>query len=117
MTDKIEQVARVLEPQAWAALGCGDTLAYKSRRTSSLRKARAAIEKIRKLTQDQQIAGMEAMLRLIQELDGPVKSREECKTPEDWMERGFALGKRMLSSREIVACHEAMVDTALGKEG
>lgn len=42
--DKIEEIARVLEPQAWAALGTGDTLAYKHRRTSSLRKARAAYE-------------------------------------------------------------------------
>ena len=41
---KIEAVARVLEPQAWAALGIGDTLAYKSRRTSSLRKARHVLE-------------------------------------------------------------------------
>lgn len=48
MTDDIvERVARVLEPQAWAALGLCDTLAYKNRRTSSLRKARAAIEAMR----------------------------------------------------------------------
>lgn len=43
MNPMVEKVARVLEPQAWAALGVGDTLAYKNRRTSSLRKARAAI--------------------------------------------------------------------------
>jgi hypothetical protein len=42
----IYRIARVLEPQAWAALGTGDTLAYKNRRTSSLRKARAALEAI-----------------------------------------------------------------------
>lgn len=42
----LERVARVIEPQAWAALGTGDTLAYKNRRTSSLRKARAAIEQM-----------------------------------------------------------------------
>lgn len=34
-----EVIAKILEPQAWAALGIGDTLAYKNRRTSSLRKA------------------------------------------------------------------------------
>lgn len=44
----IEKVAKVLEPQAWAALGTGDTLAYKNRRTSSLRKARLALEAMRK---------------------------------------------------------------------
>lgn len=43
----IERVARVLEPQAWVALAIGDTLAYKNRRTSSLRKARAAIQAMR----------------------------------------------------------------------
>lgn len=45
--NKVEQVARILEPQAWRALGLCDTLAYKNRRTSSLRKARAAIEAMR----------------------------------------------------------------------
>lgn len=43
MNPTLEKVARVLEPQAWAALGTGDTLAYQSRRVSSLRKARAAL--------------------------------------------------------------------------
>lgn len=43
----VERVARILEPQAWAALGVGDSLAYKHRRTSSLRKARKAIEAMR----------------------------------------------------------------------
>ena len=41
MTD-LERVARALAPRAWAALGNGDTLAQKSRRTASLRHARAA---------------------------------------------------------------------------
>ena len=50
MGDMVERVARVLEPQAWAALGLCDTLAYKNRRTSSLRKARAAIEAMRDAT-------------------------------------------------------------------
>lgn len=40
----VERVARILEPQAWAALGLCDMLAYKNRRTSSLRKASKAIE-------------------------------------------------------------------------
>lgn len=39
VADSAETIARILEPQAWAALGIGDTLAYKNRRTSSLRKA------------------------------------------------------------------------------
>ena len=47
MTELEEAVARVLEPQAWAALGLRDTLAYKNRRTSSMRKARAAIAAVR----------------------------------------------------------------------
>lgn len=38
-----EEIARVLEPQAWAVLGLADTLAYKNRRTSSLRKADAIL--------------------------------------------------------------------------
>lgn len=45
----VEKVARTLEKQAWAALGCGDTLAYQNRRTSSLRKARIAIEAMREM--------------------------------------------------------------------
>lgn len=49
-TSMIERVARILEPQAWRALGLSDTLAYKNRRTSSLRKARAAIEAMREPT-------------------------------------------------------------------
>jgi len=43
-SEMIEKAARILEPQAWAALGTGDTLAYKNRRTSSLRKARAVLQ-------------------------------------------------------------------------
>jgi cobalamin biosynthesis protein CbiD len=42
--EMIENVARALAPIAWAALGTGDTLAQVSRRTASLRHARAAIE-------------------------------------------------------------------------
>lgn len=58
MTDSmIERVARVLEPQAWAALGIGDTFVYKNRRTSSLRKARAAIAALREPTEEMYEAG------------------------------------------------------------
>lgn len=57
MSEMIERVGRILEPQAWAALGIGDTLAYKSRRTSSLRKARAAIEEMRTPTEAMCVAG------------------------------------------------------------
>lgn len=32
-------ISRQIEPQAWAALGIGDTIAYRNRRTSSERKA------------------------------------------------------------------------------
>jgi hypothetical protein len=39
MTDAREIIAREIEPQSWAALGAGDTLAYRNRRTSSDRKA------------------------------------------------------------------------------
>lgn len=42
----VERVARILEPQAWAASGLNDTLAYANRRTSSLRKARAVQQSV-----------------------------------------------------------------------
>ena len=34
-----EVIAKQIEPQAWAALGIGDTIAYRNRRVSSERKA------------------------------------------------------------------------------
>ena len=34
----IEDIARILEPLAWAALGSGDTRTYEARRISSVRK-------------------------------------------------------------------------------
>ena len=47
----VERGARLLERQAWAVLGTGgDTLAYKNRRTSSLRKSRLFIEAMREPT-------------------------------------------------------------------
>lgn len=51
MTTMIERVARVLEPQAWAAQEHGDSVAYRNRRTASIRKARAAIEAMREPTE------------------------------------------------------------------
>ncbi len=51
MSEMIERIARKLEPQAWAALGIKDTLAYKNRRKSSLRKAKLAIEEMREPTE------------------------------------------------------------------
>lgn len=60
MSKVLERVARALEPQAWAALGTGDTLAYKNRRVSSLRKARAAIEAIREPTEEMMQAACDA---------------------------------------------------------
>lgn len=54
---KIEEVARIIEPQAWAALGIGDTLAYKNRRKSSLRKALAAIRALREPDEGMLVAG------------------------------------------------------------
>jgi hypothetical protein len=50
-SEMVERGARILEPQAWAALGDCDTLAYRSRRTASLRKARAFIEAMREPTE------------------------------------------------------------------
>lgn len=47
MSEMVERMARKLEPQAWAALGTGDTLAYANRRTSSLRKARSVLEEMK----------------------------------------------------------------------
>lgn len=51
-SEMVERVARALEPLSWAALGSGDTLVHKTRRTSSLRKARAAIEAMREPTRN-----------------------------------------------------------------
>lgn len=53
----IERVAHQLEPQAWAALGTVDTLAYKNRRVSSIRKARNVIEAMRWPTYEMRDAG------------------------------------------------------------
>jgi hypothetical protein len=47
MSEVVERVARALAPLAWAALGTGDTLQQKNRRTASIRHARAAIEAMR----------------------------------------------------------------------
>lgn len=44
MTDARAVIARQIEPQSWAALGTGDTLAYRNRRTSSDRKAIRTIQ-------------------------------------------------------------------------
>jgi hypothetical protein len=60
MSEMVERVARILEPQAWAALGLCDTIAYQNRRTSSLRKARAAIQAMRKPTPDMYVAAYAA---------------------------------------------------------
>lgn len=59
MTDMVERLARKLEPQAWAALGTGDTLAYANRRKSSLRKAMLCIEELREPTVEMLIAAQE----------------------------------------------------------
>ena len=58
MSEMIERVARVLEPLSWAALGTGDTLAFKNRRTSSLWKARRVIEPMRCPTEEMIDAGL-----------------------------------------------------------
>jgi len=58
--DMVERVARALAPVAWAALGTGDTLANQSRRTASLRHARAAIAAMREPTQQMQDSGRDA---------------------------------------------------------
>ncbi len=60
-SEMIEKAARILEPLAWAALGTGDTLAYKNRRTSSLRKARAVLQALMKPTFAMKMAGAEAI--------------------------------------------------------
>lgn len=56
----IERVARILEPQAWRALETGDTLAYQNRRTSSLRKAKAALQALMEPTEAMTHAGERA---------------------------------------------------------
>lgn len=64
----IERVARVLEPQAWTVAGEADSIAYRNRRTASLRKARAAIEAMREPTAASVSAGA---LIPIQTFEGP----------------------------------------------
>lgn len=59
MTDIVERLARKLEPQAWAALGTGDTLAYANRRKSSVRKAMLCIEEMREPTVEMLVAAQE----------------------------------------------------------
>jgi hypothetical protein len=49
--EMVKRIARILEPQAWAALGIGDTLIYENRRISSLRKAALAIAAMREPTE------------------------------------------------------------------
>lgn len=56
----VEKVARRLEPQAWAALGTGDTTESKRRRSLSLRQARAAIEAMREPDDEMAKAGIAA---------------------------------------------------------
>lgn len=73
MSEIIERVARVLEPQAWAALGLCDTLAYKNRRTSSLRKAKASLEAMREPTNEMK-AAMEPWTRVSGHQDGVWKA-------------------------------------------
>jgi len=50
-TTMLEQLARTLEPRAWAALNSGDTFASKCRRISSLRKARAILNELKTPTE------------------------------------------------------------------
>lgn len=52
----VEKIAREIEPLSWAALGAGDTLAHKERRTSSLRKAKRILETLLEPTAEMQKA-------------------------------------------------------------
>ncbi len=46
--DMVMQIARVIEADAWTALECGnESTAYRSRRTSSMRKAKAILHTMR----------------------------------------------------------------------
>jgi len=59
-TTMLERLARTLEPRAWAALDFGDTLAFKNRRTSSLRKARAILNELKQPSEGMVEAGRSA---------------------------------------------------------
>jgi len=87
MSEIVERVARALAPVAWAALGTGDTLANQSRRTASLRHARAAIAAMR-----------EPDSRMIEA--GWINARDVDGNPSD---------------DNAVACWEAMIDAALAQ--
>jgi len=84
----IKKVARILEPQAWAALGTGDTLAYANRRVSSMRKARAVIEVMR-----------EPSRRMIDAAYDAHDAYEKGPTPAAWC--------------GLSSAYKAMIDAAL----
>lgn len=46
MTDMLDKCARLIEPIAWRALGCGDTARYAELRASSLRKAASIVRSL-----------------------------------------------------------------------
>lgn len=94
MNEMVERVARELEPLAWRALGLCDTLAYASRRTSSLRKARRALKALREPTQ--------AMIEL-----------GSCQTHAPGVNPRAARPLAHIMARD---CWRAMIDAALAEE-
>lgn len=77
--------------------------------------ALAAIKALRELPVEIQMAGCEGQIAEVVRLDGPVKLQDECTTPDDWMSRGFGLGKRMMSGGEFMAGWNAAIDAALSE--
>lgn len=57
MTGMKERIARLLEPNSWAAIGLADTLMHKNRRTWSLQKAGYILDELRDPTEAMEEAG------------------------------------------------------------
>lgn len=112
-TEMVEMVAKACREAV--ALDRGRSVPFEE---MSYIVARAAIEAMRREhTLEMQIAGMEALCLYNIEKDGPAKPHEECKTPDDWMERGANIAGRMQSGEGVSRVLNAMIDAALSPPG
>lgn len=86
------------------------------RREEFMEMARAAIEEMRNIPIEIQMAGCEAQSTCSIEFDGPLKKHEDCKSPDDWMQRGYGLAKRMMSGQEFMAGWNGAINAALNEQ-
>lgn len=105
----VERLAKTLEPLAWAALGLHDTLAQKSRRIASERKAEAVLSELDALglaimPREASDGEIEAGARAICEAEGMNPDGELVEGQPDWIYRtAEARGARraMLAEGEV----------------